>query len=280
MTIENEAPEVETEVIDDAESTDVAEDQSAEDESTDAEQDEGQQDEGDEGQDDAPEPFPKKAVNAISRRDKQIGKLRAERESLMREINALKSTSESQPKEETPEPGEDDFDSYGDYLKAQAQWAAKQAVNQSQTQQKDDHLKSLETRQQQVWQQEREAHVESRAAEVAQQVPDFTPTIQANAHVLDSMSPELETAFLSVDDAPTAFYNLAKEGKLESLAYMPIGMAHAEIVQAQYRKVPTKQQPKQATAAPAPIKSAKGTASSSKSLTNKTPDELMKWYQS
>ena len=213
-------------------------------------------------------PFPKKAVNALSRRDKQIGKLQAQ---LAAERAELAKYREQQPKD-SQVPSEESFDNYGEYLKAKnrAEFEQEQSEKTKQTQQQQD------SQFQERWVQERTQFTLQKADEAMASVPDFQSVIDEYRDVGAEFPPYLENAFLELDNAPMAFYALAKEGKLESLLTMSPARAIMEIGRAEVRgEALSKAKP--VTKTPPPIEGLKGTGSSTKSLDTMNHDQLMAW---
>jgi hypothetical protein len=202
--------------------------------------------------------FPKKAVNAINRKNKQINKLRAQ----MRELEAkLNETPEvgNKPSEINP----DDFESYGDYINAQVEALVEQKSMQSQTDMQKQQLKQ----QQEALAAQRDQHIIEQAQEAAQVFSDLPQVWQENAQLLDALPKEVSDIFYSIDNAPAAVYTLAKEGKLESLLYANPSVAAYEIVNAQNRGLELLSKPKtRVSQAPEPITKARGTGSVKKQL--------------
>lgn len=239
--------------------------------------------EPDEGEDSGDEPFPKKAVNAISKRDRKIHNLRKEREALQAEIDRLKAATETTQESADEPPKEEDFDTFGEYLEARQEYIAKKTLSQSKKDQDQDQLKTLEQQQKQKLFEERDAVIEKLDEELRSTYSDYDSVIDTNmdkAAALVQQRPDLYESFLALDNPNMAFYNLAKEGRLESLLQMPSNIAVVELVQAQYRNnAPVKQaapatveQP--VSAAPQPLKAAKGTAQSQKPLEKLDANEL------
>lgn len=221
-------------------------------------------------------PFPKKAVNAISYRDKKIGKLQAELAALKAEKEALqapKQSTENKPKSDGP-PSEEDYDNYGEFMKAQLRWEMKQELQNAQKLQDDQRNQA----QQAEWRAERESAQEYNIEEAIKTVPDFQSILAQNVELLDAMPPHVEMAFLESDNAALAGYALLKEGKLQSLFTMSPARAAMEIGRAQDR-AEAMLKAKPVTKAPQPMAPAKGVGGV-KSREAQTPDELMAWFRS
>jgi len=216
--------------------------------------------------------FPKKAVNAISRRDKQIARLKAENKMLQefrQQLASQQQTLNSATKDQGA-PREENFDTYGEFLKAQILHEL-----QAQKQPEQKNQPTPEQLQHQAWYQEREAVVQQKSAEYAKSAPDYSQLIEEYADVLDSASPEIERLFLELDDSPAAFYAMAKDGTLESVARMSPQMAAYHLAQAEQRGKELLQQ-KKTSGAPRPIQGVKGAGKSTKDLSSLDPKDLLK----
>lgn len=217
--------------------------------------------------------FPKKAINALSRRDKTIGKLRAE-------LAALKAAQVAQPTPQAQQipqniksdgaPREEDFDNYGDYLKA----SFKYDLQQEQAKTKAEAQSQQETYKEQLWKAEREQAIIQSFDGHKQALPDFEQVVASFVDVADEFSPEIENIFYSADDPALAFYNLAKEGKLEALATMSPYQVMREVALAEMKKP----QVNRVTNAPNPIKPVQGRGSVSKDVGSMSGEELLKKY--
>lgn len=217
--------------------------------------------------------FPKKAINALSRRDKTIGKLRAE-------IAALKAVQGQQPPQQAQQipqanksdgaPREEDFDNYGDYLKA----SFKYDLQQEQAKTKAEAESQQSTYKENLWKAEREQAIVQSFDGHKQTLPDFEQVIASFVDVADEFSPEIENIFLSANDPALAFYNLAKEGKLEALATMSPYQVMREVALAEMKKPEVKR----VSSAPQPIKGATG-AATGRSETALSGAELLKKYK-
>lgn len=257
------------EAIDDAPEEVVADNESEEsqenEEAVEAQDAEQESDNDKEESDDSGEvEFPKKAVNALNRKNKQIQKLRAQ----MRELEAKLNETPKEP--ENKEVNPDDFENYGDYINAQVEALVEQRMGQSQT----DMQKQQLEQQKQALQAQRDQYIAEQATEFSQSVPDSTQVWEQNAAVLDALPQEIADIFYSLDNAPAAVYSLAKEGKLESLLYTNPNLAAYEIVNAQNKGLELMSKPKKVSQAPTPISKARGTGSVKKQLSSN--DDVLK----
>lgn len=214
--------------------------------------------------------FPKKAVNAITRRDRQIGKLRAEAESLKAELAKYQQPA-PQTKADDGKPKESDYETYADYLEALGDWKVDSKLSKTlaerETKEKQARVDSELT----AWRAEREANMATQAQELIKSNPEYHTVLAEHADIIESLPAEIQDVFLDADNAPLAVFNLAKEGKLEALASMSPIRAAMEISRASAQAV-TKPQSK----APAPFSTPRGVAASGKDPLKMTPDDLLK----
>lgn len=229
------------------------------------------------------EEFPKKAQNAISRRDKKINKQQAELDDLRRQVEALqKAQAPAEPKKEDGPPSEDDFESYADYLRADVAYRAKEQIGKEFSN-RDEQAKQAQAEQAQAqWLESKQQEVAGKLREAKETIPDLPDVFNENIDILDSFSlPEnqhIEYAFYDAEDPVSAFYALAKEGKLESLTQMSPGRAAMEIARAEARGQ-SLVNPKKPSRAPEPIKGAKGTGQFNKTLDSMSANELLEFVR-
>lgn len=223
--------------------------------------------------------FPKKAINAISRRDKQIGKLRAQVQQYQAELEQLRSLqSQAQQAGNQADNGPDEsqYDSAFDYVKAliaheinKGKEPPKQAEPQQQQQANPEQAQ---------WVAERTAQIQQKAADYAAKIPDFEQLVTEYADVLDAMPNHIEDAALHIQDPPLAFYTLAKEGKLESLYTMHPYQA-VQVLTAAEMRGQTMLRQRQVSKAPQPMTGVKGAGAGS-SLKLDNYSDIQKWLNS
>jgi hypothetical protein len=220
--------------------------------------------------------WPEKYKNAMSRVKRERAEIRAQRDALRREIDELKGRLEK-GSGGSDAPKEEQFDNYTDFLLAQAEFKAEQVFNKRESEKQGEHIKGLENRQDMLFYQERLPVFDESMNALKASVPDFQQ-VEAYAEPIVAAYPDsLKRAILAVDNAPRALYVLAKEGRLDSLPHMPVEMAIAEVVQAQYRQPPAGQAsetPRKVSSAPAPLKSVAGTGRQTKALHEQSADEI------
>lgn len=231
-----------------------------------------------EGSDAKPEEvFPKKALNALSYRDKKIGKLQAnlELERQARQELERKLSEYNAPKQKPGDgrPQESDYTRYSDYMEALSDWKLDQRFKSFEGKQNE----SATNQQEAIWAAERLKNIDVQEAEISKQFTDYHEVEDEYSEVVEALPPQIQRLFLEADNAPLAFYNLAKNGKLEGLATMSLAKAAMEIGRAQTQATPP---PKPQTKAPAPIPAARGSVPVSKQLDQMTPEELLKWVKS
>jgi hypothetical protein len=218
--------------------------------------------------------FPKKALNAISRRDKQIGKLRAQNEVFQAQLAELQaSVQKVQPAQravvDPNQPQEEQFDNYGEYLKASIKYELAKDKSEAQPQQNQPTPEQIKHYQQTV---ERVKAIEAQELEFMKTAPDYKEVEAEYQDLIDQAPADLVNLFLEVENPPQAFYTLAKQGKLEALLDMPLHKAAIEIGKAMAVGVP---QTKRVSSAPRPIQANTGTGTGSKSIDQMTYEEIL-----
>ena len=234
--------------------------------------DEGQADpENQEDTEEANVPFPKKAVNAISRREKQIAKLRAEKAALEAEVSRYRQpqANPQQNQNVSGEPSEDDFDNYGDFLEAKILHKLKAEKAKEET----SNIEQQTAQQRSVYEQQKETELMDKMQVHVSKIPDFKQVIELNADIADEFPEHIVQAFYEADDGALAFYNLAKDEKLESLLTMSPAKAIMEIAKAQLE--PTL---KRVSNAPNPIPASRGSMKTQKSKEDMDGEELLKHF--
>ncbi|MCE7073684.1 hypothetical protein LZG74_25465 [Dyadobacter sp. CY327] len=222
--------------------------------------------------------FPKKAVNALSRRDRQIGKLKAINENYATELASLReAVAKLEGKADAPKaPNQDDFENYGEYLEAKVLYQLEQKQAQQAQSKQQETQQSTDQQKYAQWEGQREQAIAEQTAKLKTEIPDLEAVVMENADLADDFPPVIQRLFLEATNAPLAFYNLAKEGKLEALAHMSPHMAAAEITRAQSIAPPIRK----TTQAPAPLAPARGAAPGSKNLAQMSATDLVKWVNS
>lgn len=237
------------------------------------------------------QPFPKKAVNKINRQQREIRKLRAQK----RELEAMMAnTPKKEASAEDKEPVDSDYDSYADFLKDRQDWLMKQYQKSQEEQSQQTNFSN----QQQAIRSQQDQFIANTAEQLIQSNPEFAQVMAQNAALIDQMPPQVEELMYELDDPIAAGFALAKEGRLAEIYGMHPAMAAAELIQAQARgaamldgstapaakaggaQQPPMQRP-QTSQAPKPMASAKGAGTSTtKTLNDMGPEELLKWAKS
>lgn len=220
----------------------------------------------------------KKLLNAMSHRDRRIGKMTAQKyetEAQLRQLQERLAKYETKDSPASTAPETAKFDNYEDYLKALAEYKVNEKFSESE--------KKRQTEQQQVSQHtrhaERIAHIEENDAVAREAFSDFENVFKDNEHIVMEAPDHIKQAFLEAENPAFAFYALAKEGKLESMLSMSPYQAVAMI--ARYEdKALALSKTKQVTKAPAPLTPSKGTSVGSKSIESLSGDDLLKWVYS
>lgn len=215
-------------------------------------------------------PFPKKAINALSRRDKQIGKLRAEQAADRAELQRYREQSTQKVNNA---PREEDYSTYGEFLKAEIL----HDVNKGKAEESNQRELAESTAQQEQWLSERVNYVADRERIAAQSIPDYTHVINQNAEIIQSLPEHVRLAILEADAPELALYTLAKEGHLYDLADMSERSAMLLIGRAEARGEALSKQ-RTVSKAPTPLEGLKGSGGG-KSINTMNSNELMKWLK-
>lgn len=220
--------------------------------------------------------FPKKAVNAISRRDKKIARLQAQYQEAMQKLEAAQKAQEGAQKE-VAKPNADDFDSFDDYLEALVDYRAEMRGQPKAEPEATQQPQATEEQiKEQMYYAERAQSMDAKYADYQSKLTDFESLANENADILQSFSPELTKAVYEADDAALALYVLAKEDKLEEFAAMTPVRAARELALAEVRG--QKYLKPQETKAPAPIRGARGTTQRNKTYDDMSADEIVKRF--
>lgn len=216
-------------------------------------------------------PFPKKAVNALSRRDKQIGKLQAQLAAERAELAKYREQSAKTPQE----PKEEAFDNYGEFLEAKARMKFEQEQSEKIRQQEQQQT----TQQREEYLAERENYTIEKAKAAIDNIPEYRQLMMENADIVQSFPPHVAEAFFEADEPALAFLALAKEGKLDSLLKMSPSRVAIEIGKAEMRgEILSKTRP--VTKAPTPIQGLKGTGNATKTINaDSSWEDLQKWLK-
>lgn len=205
-------------------------------------------------------PFPKKAQNAISRRDRTIGKLQAKSRELEARLRQYEQNAQQAPRQQQAEdkgPQEKDFETYGEYVEARAEWRAEKKFEQRmaefQKQFKEAEKSNQFTAEEQRYLSARTQEIDKKSAEYSQAIPDFDEMQEQNAEIVASFPMEIKRVMLEADDPALAFYNLAKDGVLVELGEMTPTQA-AKVLALASHKSPLRK----TTQAPKPMRGVSG----------------------
>lgn len=216
----------------------------------------------------------KKIKNAISYRDKTVGKLRAQLEYERKQVEALKA------RQVGPAPKEEDFEGkpYGELLTATAKHAAKEEAHNEKVAEAEERVSQVEA----AAREEAKAAVDT-DAEVARKVfPDFEESIEklatakrADGQAVIPLAQAVQSAIEMSDNPAHTLYAISKEpGALEYLNSLPAIKA-AMLVHDFSLKAANLPRIKTKSDAPTPVAAARGTAPGSKSIEQMSPQELI-----
>lgn len=222
-------------------------------------------------------PFPKKAQNALSRRDRTIGKLQARTRELEAQLSELSKSRDSSSKSEDKGPQEKDFETYGEYLEAKTLWKVEQVQAEKQRATKEAEGKTQVSAEQQRFIAQRSQEIAMKTAEMIKTVPELKDMVLEHKDFMDSLPESVQQAFFEADDPVLAFYNMAKDGSLYELADMSPFRAAMAIAKSQNPV----QQSRQTTQAPKPLQGVTGAGAGAGGLSNldKDQDALKQWMK-
>lgn len=235
-----------------------------------------QQDNTDAPQGEPKDPWPKAAENAYQRQKRQAAKYKAQYRELEAVHSELKARIEKLENPAPREPREEDFDNYGDYLRAYAVHNAKGAQPEQPNEKPLSRDEAIQLAQEQLHVQQQAQTMQQQSAKLMQEVPEYRSLHADYADVLEDMPQGTVQAFMNLKNAPAAFYALAKEGVIEQLPNLTPMQAAIELARAEARGEQMIAKIKsQTTKAPSPMTGVKGTASTD-SIENMTGDSILK----
>lgn len=220
----------------------------------------------------------KKERNTVSRRDKQIAKLRAQYDETQAELQKYRQQPASQAPAALTEPKESDFQNYHEYIRALEKFDRLNDLKafKEELSAKDTH--SVREYQARQWEQQRNEALDKAGEEYSKTVPNFGELVAQNASIIQAFPDSIKRVIKEVDpqDVVKAFHAMVENDTLEDLADMTPIQAATAIVKA--ANMPTK--PPAITKAPAPMASARGTSQGQKTLNRMSPQELVDWVNS
>lgn len=216
----------------------------------------------------------RKLQRAMSRRNKKLEQERAEKAALKAENETLMRKLNSSGVNLTNPDGSPNPDAYdgrwGEYLLEKAKFEVRKEYEAKDSEKHKTEQAAMKER----YVAEKLDSINQQANKMSAEIPDFQSVMQSNLDIVDEFPEYVETAFYECGNAAVAFYNLAKEGKLESLLDMGPYQVIAEISRA------ASLEPKKpvATSAPRPLTPARGNVTS-KSEETMSGLELLKRYK-
>lgn len=228
--------------------------------------------------DESQEPKEKPYLNALAKAKGKATKERFLRQEAEKRIAELEARVKAPEGKDTPKSGaplEKDFEGkpWGEYARAVAKYEAQQIAEENKRTTQEQASKA--ERQERI--QERVEHAADDSVVAAKTFADFKQVEADNMEAIISLPEPIKELLRETDKPAHAFYQLAKDGQLEALADASPSKAALMIARAEDKALASK---KPTTKAPAPLSSAKGTASGEKPLEERSGDELRKWLRS
>lgn len=226
--------------------------------------------------DPAQEPDSKAYLNALAKAKGKATKERFLRQEAEKRIAALEAQYKAPESKEkstgAPDPKDYEGKPWADYVNAVVKFEARQNAEE----QRKVTQEQTSTAERQARIHERVEHAADNSVAAAKAFADFKQVETDNMDVLVTLPETVKELLRESDNPAYAFYQLAKDGQLEQLADVSPARAALLIARAEDKALAAK---KPVTKAPAPLASAKGTASGSKPLAERSPDELRKWMR-
>lgn len=237
-------------------------------------QQEGSQEEA-EQETEKPDPWPKSAENALSRLKKQRSRYQAENAELRSSLDQIKAEIQSLKNPAPQAPREEDYETFEDFL--MAKFEHKQGSQQEKPQEKSLSQEEIfKQAQEQFHYQERMKTMSEQAAKAAETIPEYAQLHAEYSDVMEDLPEGTVKAFLDLNNAPAAFYALAKEGKVEFLSSMPPVQAAMELARAEVRGEQMIQSRKsQQTKAPPPMKGVRGATAVGENIDQMSGDAIL-----
>lgn len=221
----------------------------------------------------ASEPDDKALAKKLSKQDRRIGRMTAEKYQMRQTIAQLE---EKLAKLSAPKEADFEGKPYEELLEAKAEHAADKRFIEN----KASDMKAQLSDSEKAWREERAQFLDDNGAEAAKTLPDFHDVMKQSNRAMAALPAEIKDVFLEADNGAFALYALAKEGMLEDLADMSPARA-AMVVAKMEEKGLQLSKVKEVSKAPAPIEAVRGTGTVSKSLASMSADELYdNWYKS
>lgn len=208
---------------------------------------------------------------SLEKKNRYINNLRSRHKALKEHLHKIEM---ERAQNTAKPPNENDFQSYMEYLEAKNKHEIENQFGELKTKQEIDALQQ----QQQLINEQMAEQSYAQYQEIAEKHPDIRATMESPEvmQIVQALPPHIDSLFDEVDNPALAGYVLAKEGRLAALANMHPQVALVEIVQALHRADRYISPKQRVSKAPAPIAGARGTGAPVKSLSDMTPDQLVK----
>ena len=228
----------------------------------------------------------KKIQNALSRKERRIGQLTAQKYERERELAEARQKlsqyeAKAQPATADGKPDAVEFakqgKSYEDYLESLADWKLDQRQSQSEKKAKEEN----ETKSKNAWKEERGGALTESVEKARSKYSDYQQVLDENSESLKDLPEHIQEAILEqAEDAPDAFYTLVKEDRLDELLEAKSATKAVAILAKAAMRSEALSSSKPVTKAPAPVTASRGTAQGSKPLNKLDGDDLLKWLKS
>lgn len=224
------------------------------------------------------DPWPKAAENALSRAKRNTAKYKAQYQELQARHSDLEARLAKLENPAPKEPREEDYDTYGDFIKAYARFNPNGAQNEQPQEKPLSRDEAIQQAREQLELQKRIDDSSKIADKLMAEVPEYKAMYAEYSDIFEDIPVGTRHALLSLENPPAAFYALAKEGLIEQLPNLPPMQATIVLARAEVRgEQMIAARKSHTTKAPTPMKGVNGSGSS-KSMSDMTPDEIIKKY--
>lgn len=229
-----------------------------------------------------PEERANREANRVARQSRYEARLKRTNRELLAQVEQLRTQAQPSNPQNTNEPQPPRDEDYSDwdslraaerkYYRDVARWEAKQEFADHKTK----VTQNTEAEKLTNYWNERKQIAATKEAEFASKVPDYAQVVYGEyGDFMRNLPLPVQEALIEADDAGSALYALATEGKLEDLEEMAPNRIALEIGRAEMRGKQYLNR-KTTTNAPPPVEAARGTGKTGKDLIDLPMDVLLK----
>lgn len=188
------------------------------------------------------DPWPKTAVNAVSRRDRKIAQrdarnaeLQRQNEELMKKVSRYEPKPEVQADPNDPEPDLTKYDDWAKYNRDLTLWNVRQNDKSKQAEEKTKQPQAQYTPEQVQWIKTRADYATQKGEELMKSYPEFAQAIEQNIEAIADLPEQMRIELIKCDEPALATLVLIQDGTLDDLADMAPRLAAKTIAAAAER---------------------------------------------